>query len=112
MVKSSLRVVEPAPAYYMSDAEILRDLGKSSMWLNRARRKGFYPLPIKFTPNGRNSTPRDEHEAFKAKHAEAPRTLGRRPGPRRDPADLRQLGTKGLVTSASAVLAETDPAQR
>jgi hypothetical protein len=65
---------------YLTDAEVCEDLGRSAMWLNRARRGGDYPLPIKFTPNGRNNTPRSEHEAFKARHAAAPRALGRRPG--------------------------------
>jgi hypothetical protein len=110
MVKfSSLRGVEPTPAY-MSDADILRDLGKSSMWLNRARRAGIYPLPVKFCAGGRNNTPRHEHEDFKARHAVAPRTLGRRPGqPRRDPPELRQPDIEGLVAPASASPAETNP---
>jgi hypothetical protein len=107
---TSLRAVEPAPAF-MSDAEILHDLGKSTMWLNRARRAGIYPLPVKFCPNGRNNTPRAEHEAFKSRHAVAPRALGRRPGPQRDPASQQQLDIEKSTTLASAVPAEIDPAR-
>ena len=69
---------------YLKDKQICTDLGWSPITLKRRRDAGIYPQPIKFVPGGRNNTPRELHEAYKAEAAasspgvsEEKRELGR-----------------------------------
>jgi hypothetical protein len=127
-----LRVVESPPSSYLSDDEICDDLDVSQMTLVRLRRRGDYPKPIKFTPGGRNRTPREEHEKFKAARATAPREISeaKREGglklaarrakkltevrqtergeiPGRDPDRSQHLDLEDAIAAASAAAADT-----
>jgi hypothetical protein len=76
MIRNSASQVVVSASGYLTDAEVREDLGGiSQMTLNRMRKAGRYIQPVKFTPNGRNHTPREEHESCKARLAAAPRKV-------------------------------------
>jgi len=86
----------------------------SEMTINRwmGNPQVAFPRPIKFMKGGKNFWLLEELDAFDERMAAAPRKPGRRPGqPRRDPAGQQQLDIERSTTSASAVLAEIDPAR-